>query len=182
MSLNKEGSFKPIIYVMILSILIASFWDSVAFLKNSIHFALDPSLGALLNLNLTFGMLVIVFIISLITTLVQKYGTDQKTLRELKKEQKILQEEMKKYRDHPEKLAEMQKKQLEFIPRTMKLSMRPIIYTGVPFILLFRWFMDYFSAPAMEGFKFFGFLSWFWFYLIFALISGGILRKALKVV
>lgn len=182
MSLNKEGSFKPVIFVMILSILIASFWDKISFLKNSIHFALDPSLGALLNLNLTFGMLVIVFIISLITTLVQKYGTDQKTLRELKKEQKILQEEMKKYRDHPEKLAEMQKKQLEFIPRTMKLSMRPIIYTGVPFILLFRWFMDYFALPAMEGFKFFGFLSWFWFYLIFAMVFGGILRKALKVV
>lgn len=155
MSLNKEGSFKPIIYVMILSILIASFWDKISFLKDSIHFAFDPSLGALLDLNLTFGMLTIVFIISLITTLVQKYGTDQKTLRELKKEQKILQEEMKKYRDHPEKLAEMQKKQLEFIPRTMKLSMRPIIYTGVPFILLFRWFMDYFALPAMEEFKFF---------------------------
>ena len=182
MSLNKEGSFKPIVVVMILSILIASFWDKIPALKNSIHFALDPTLGALLNLNLTFGMLVIVFIISLITTLVQKYGTDQKTLRELKKEQKILQEEMKKYKDHPEKLAEMQKKQLEFIPRTMKLSMRPIIYTGVPFILLFRWFMDYFSVPAMEGFKFFGFLSWFWFYLIFAMVFGTILRKTLKVV
>ncbi len=178
--MNKEGSFKPIFFVMILSIIIAGFWDKIPALKNSIHFILDPSLGWLLDLNITFGMLVLVFIISLITTLVQKYATDQKTLRELKGEQKILQEEMKKYKQHPEKLAELQKKQLEFIPKTMKLSMRPLIFTGVPFILLFRWFMDYFTT--MGNPKFFGFLSWFWFYLIFAMIFSAVLRKALKVV
>ena len=39
-----------------------------------------------------------------------------------KKEQKILQEEMKKYRDHPEKMAELSKKQFAFFPKTMKLT------------------------------------------------------------
>ena len=125
-------------------------------------------------------MLILVFIIALITTLIQKYATDQETLRELKKEQKIIQEEMKKYKDHPEKLIELQKKQFEFIPKTMKLSMRALVFTGVPFILLFRWFMTYFSSIGDP--RFFGFLSWFWFYLIFTMIFSSILRKVMKVV
>jgi uncharacterized membrane protein (DUF106 family) len=176
----KEGSFKGIIFVMVLSLVIASFWDSVPFLKKSVHSLLDPSLGFLLNWNLTWGMILIVFLISFLTTIVQKYATDQETLKELRKEQKILQEEMKKFKDHPEKLMELQKKQFEFIPKTMKLSMRAVIYTGVPFILFFRWFWDVFLALGEP--KFFGFLSWFWFYFIFVMIFSSFLRKILKVV
>ena len=176
----KEGSFKPIIIVMILSLVIAGFWDSAPFLKNAVHSVLNPSLGVLLNWNLTWGMMLIVLLISVLTTLIQKYATDQETLKEMKKEQKILQEEMKKYRDHPEKLMELQKKQFEFLPKTMKLSMRAIMYTGIPFILFFRWFWDVFTALGEP--KFFGFLSWFWFYLIFVMIFSSILRKVFNVV
>ncbi|MFH1787607.1 MAG: EMC3/TMCO1 family protein [archaeon] len=177
---GKEGSFKPIILIMFASLAIAFFWDSASFIKDGVHSILDPSAGVLLNWDVTWGMLILVFIISLITTLVQKYATDQKTLRELKKEQKILQDEMKKYKDHPEKMIELQKKQFEFIPKTMKLSMRALVYTGIPFILFFRWFMDFFTV--MGNPKFFGFLSWFWFYLIFSIIFSSILRKMMKVV
>ncbi len=178
--MNKQGSFFPIIFVMIVSLAMAIFWDRVPFIKNAVHSVLDPSAGALLNWNLTLGMLLVVFIITLITTIIQKYATDQKALRELKKEQKILQEEMKKFRDHPEKMAELSKKQLEFIPRTFKLTSRSVLFTGIPFILFFRWFYDTFAALGQP--KFFGFLSWFWFYLIFTMILSSILRKVLKVV
>ena len=170
----------PIILVMLASLAIAGFWNSVPAIKDTVHAVLDPSAGVLLNWNLVLGMLILVFVIALITTLVQKYATDQESLRELKKEQKILQEEMKKYKEHPEKLIELQKKQLEFIPKTMKLSMRGIVYTAIPFILFFRWFYDFFTA--MGDPKFFGFLSWFWFYLIFSIIFSTILRKVMKVV
>jgi len=133
-----------------------------------------------LRWNLIIGMLLVVFFITLITTLIQKYATDQKALKELKHEQKILQEEMKKYRDNPAKISELSKKQMEFIPRTFKLTSRTVLFTGIPFILFFRWFYDFFSAMGEP--KFFGFLSWFWFYLIFTLIFSSILRKVLKVV
>ena len=165
---------------MLASLVIAFFWDKIPTIKNTAHLILDPTAGALLNWNVTYGMILIILVISLFMTLFQKYATDQETLRELKKEQKILQEEMKKYREHPEKLVELQKKQFEFIPKTMKLSMRPIVFTGVPLILFFRWFMDFFTV--MGNPKFFGFLSWFWFYLIVTMIFSMILRKILKVV
>ncbi len=177
--MNKEGSYAPIFIIMALSILIVSFWDQIPFLKSSIEYILNPTAGWLLNWNKTIGMFAIVFIISLLSIIVQKFATDQKQLKELRKEQKLLQEEMKKFREDPAKLMELQKKQMEFLPKTMKLSTRAILFTGVPFILLFRWFNDYFLA---NSFNFLGFLPWFWFYLIFTLIFTAILRKVLDVV
>jgi uncharacterized membrane protein (DUF106 family) len=175
-----EGSFKPIIIIMAISLLIASLWDKMPWIKNAVHTVLDPSAGSLLNWNLTIGMLIIVFILTLLTTFVQKYATDQETLKEIKKEQKEIQKQMKEFKDHPEKMMHLQKKQMEMFPKQMKLSMRGVAYTGVPFILLFRWFYDFFATIGNP--KFFGFLGWIWFYLIFAMIFSSILRKWLDVV
>ncbi len=182
---GKEGSFMPIFFVMIISLVIAFAWDKVPVIQNSVHAVLDPTAGSLLTWNLTAGMLLIVLMITLVTTVIQKYATDQEALKELKKEQKILQEEMKKYKDHPEKVAELSKKQFQFIPKTFKLTSRAIMFTGIPFILFFRWFSDVFiTMEAIIGapVKFLGFLSWFWFYLIFTMVFSTILRKTFKVV
>ena len=165
---------------MLASVLVVSLWDSVPSIKNSVHAVLNPTAGALLNWNLTIGMLVIVAVISLFTTLIQKYTTDQEALKKLKEGQKTLQEEMKKFqKENPAKVMELQKKQFESMPKMMKLSMASIVYTGIPFILFFRWFGDFFTL--MGDPKFFGFLSWFWFYLIGLMIVGSVLRKVLKV-
>ena len=177
---SKQGSYAPIFIVMTFSMLIYAFWDKVPFIKDFIHSTLDPSIGILLTWNITIGMMIIVFLITLTTTLIQKYTTDQKQLKELREEQKILQEEMKKFQNNPEKVAELSKKQMEFIPRTFKLTSRSILFTGVPFILFFRWFNDFFITLGEP--KFFGFLSWFWFYFIFAMIFSSLLRKWMKVV
>lgn len=177
--MDNKGSFHLIFIVLIISLLIAFFWDSVSIIKDSVHSVLDPSAGVLLNWNLTYGMLILVLLITIFMTLAQKYGTDQATLKRLKEEQKELQKEMKQYKDHPEKIAELSKKQLEFFPLMMKHSMRPMIYTGVPLILFFRWFMDFFAT--MPDYRFFGFFSWFWFYLIVSIIFSSILRKVMKV-
>ncbi|MFH1500682.1 MAG: EMC3/TMCO1 family protein [archaeon] len=177
---GKEGSFKLIFIIMIVSLAIASLWNNFSIIKETAHLALDPSVGILLEWDLTIGMLIIIFIIALVIVLFQKYTTDQETLRELKKEQKLLQEEMKKYKSHPEKLLEIQKKQLEIIPKTMQLTMRPLIFTSIPLILFFRWFHDFFNAAGNP--KFFGFLHWLWFYIIASIIFNSLLRKILKVV
>lgn len=177
--MDKGGNFKPVIFVMIASLAIAFFWDSITAIKETAHLILDPSAGALLNWNLTIGMLILVFIISLFITLLQKYATDQKEMRRIKKEQKELQEEMKKYKEHPEKLMSLQKKQFEFMGPMMKLSMRPMVFSGIPLILFFRWFWDFFNVLGDP--KFFGFLSWFWFYLIGSMIFSMILKKVLDV-
>ena len=177
--MDKKGSLKSIVWIMLISLAIAGFWDKIPFLKNSVHYILNPSAGALLNWNLTWGMVIIVLLIALLTTLIQKYATDQVALKKLKADQKALQAEMKKYKDQPGKMAELQKQSMAAIPETFKLTSRSIVYTGVPFILLFRWFMDTFAALGDP--KFLGFFTWFWFYLIFTMVFSGILRKYLKV-
>ncbi|HPD81698.1 MAG TPA: hypothetical protein PK357_01215, partial [Candidatus Pacearchaeota archaeon] len=91
----KEGSFTPLIIVMFASVIIAFYWDKFPWISNSIHSIFDPSAGALLDWNVTLGMIIIVFIITFFTTLVQKYATDQKTLKEMRKEQKEMQKQMK---------------------------------------------------------------------------------------
>lgn len=178
-SRRKEGSFIPIIFISIISILIAFYWDKVAVIKDSVHAVLDPSAGALLNLHLEVGMIIIVLVITFITTIVQKYATDQKAMKELREEQKILQKEMEKYKDHPEKIAELSRQQLKFIPRTYKLMSRGILFTGIPFVLFFRWFNDYFTSIGSP--KLFGFMNWLLFYFIVTLIFSGFLRKWMKV-
>ena len=171
----KEGSFAPLIIFMILAMVLAGLWDKIPIIKNSIHYILDPSAGVLLNWKLNLGMLIIVFVITTITTIVQKYATDQKTIKEMRKEQKEMQKQMNEFKNNPDKLMELQKKQFAMMPKQMKLSMRAIIYTGIPFILFFRWFNDYFIAAGSP--RFWLGLSWFWFYLIFAMIFGSFLRK-----
>jgi len=177
----KEGSFMPMIVVMLASLAIAFLWDKVPAIKNSIHTILNPTAGALMNWNLTLGLVIIVFVITLVTTLVQKYTTDQKTLKELKAEQKEIQKQMKEFKSHPEKLMDLQKKQMALFPKQMKLGMRAIIYTGVPLIIFFRWFYDFFAT--IENVSFFGITkSWFLVYLVFALVFSAILRKWMDVV
>lgn len=175
MTENKEGSFRLIFVFMLITMVIAFNWDKWAWLKNGIHAALDPSAGALLNWNLTIGMFILVLILSIVTTILQKYTTNQEELKKIQKEQKEIQKQMQEFKNHPEKVMHLQKQQMSLMPKQMKLGMRAIIYTGIPFVLLFRWFQDYFTL--MGNPKFFGFLSWFWFYLIFTLIFSSIIKK-----
>jgi uncharacterized membrane protein (DUF106 family) len=165
--------------VMILSTFVLFAWDKMPPIKEGVHAILDPTAGVLLAWNTLAGMFIIVLVITFITVLLQKYLTNQEELKKLKAEQKIVQEQMKQFKDHPEKLLELQKKQLEFLPKTMDLTMKPLIYTAVPFVLFFRWLSDYFITSP---FKFFGFMSWFWFYLLASLVINSILRKLMKVV
>ncbi len=177
---GKEGSFMPLFVIMFASLIIAFYWDKLPWISNSVHFVLNPTAGFLLDWNLNIGMLIIVLFISAITTVVQKYATDQDTLKELKKEQKEIQKQMKEFKAHPEKMMELQKKQFAMMPKQMKLSMRGVMYTGIPFILFFRWFRDYFVAAGDP--RFILGMSWFLFYLIFAMIFSSILRKKFDVV
>jgi len=164
---------------MALSMVIALFWGQLTIVKSFVNFLFNPTAGALLTWNLAIGMFILVAILTLFSTLVQKYATDQKELRRLKKEQKDLQKKMKEFKEHPEKLAELQKELLPLTGKMMKVSMGGMIYTYIPFILFFRWFNDFFVSIGNPSILF-G-LSWFWFYFILTMIISTGLRKLLKI-
>lgn len=165
--------------VMIGALIIASLWNTVPAIKNTTHAALDPTLGSIIKLDPTWGFIAVIFIITLLTTLVQKYTTDQEALKKMKEDGKKLQEEMKANKNNPSKLMELQKKQFESIPKSFDLTMKPLVYTALPLILLLRWFTDIFETLGNP--KILLGLSWIWVYLIISFISMMILRKILKV-
>ena len=183
-----EKRIKILFLFMIVAMIIAIYWDSLPFVKNSMHAILDPTAGNLLNWNISLGMLIISFVISIIISIFQKFTVDQAALRELKKEQKFVSEEIKKYANNPEKLAEFNKKQLEFFSKTWNITAGSLIYTLIPIALFFRWFSEYFTTIT-NPVKIYGifsttgsflFPSWFWAYLITSIIFSTILRKVLK--
>ena len=158
---------------MIVPILLVSLWDKYPIIGQSVHYALDPTFGWLLEWNVIIGFVIIVAFISLLQTLAQKYLTNQEELKKLKKEQKMLQEEMKKYKDHPEKLMELQKKSFEFVPKTMDLTMGATMYTMIPFLLLFRWF-DCYLRPTWGGW-------WILYYILASIVFSSLMRKKMDV-
>jgi len=171
--------FLTMFVLMAVALAIGGLWTKVPLISNTAHLVLDPTAGALINWNLNFGTLAVFFIIALLTTLIQKYATDQKTLRELKAEQKELQKDIQKYKHDPGKMLELQKNMMPTTFKIMSISMKSSFFTIIPFILLLRWFMDFFTALGSP--KFFGFLTWFWFYLISIIVFSSIIRKVLKV-
>lgn len=163
--------------IMVIGLVAAGLWDAVPIIKITVHALLDPTAGALFNWHLTLGFIIFVALLTLITTLVQKYGTDQNALKVLREEQKLIQQQIKEHRSDPTKQMELSKKSMELVMESMPLTMRPVLYTSLPFILFFRWFGDYFTAnPA----KILG-IGWIWAYFLLAIIFSSIYRKILKV-
>jgi|APSaa5957512622_1039677.scaffolds.fasta_scaffold54166_2 uncharacterized membrane protein (DUF106 family) len=173
--MNKQ--LRILVWLFALVSLIGLFWNSIPFLKSGVHAIFDPTLGNLLTWNPLYGMLILVAILNVGLVLVQKHTTDQDAMKSIKKEQKELNAEMKNYKDNPEKMMELNKKNFGFMKETFSHSLRPMMFTLIPFVLLFRWFQDYFldSTIRLLG------MSWFWFYLVSSIVFSSIFRKTFDV-
>ena len=172
---------------MLLGIGVSLMWGAVPAIKEGVHAILDPTLGALMNWHLNIGFFIVILFFTLVTTILQKYLTDQALLKHLREEQKAIQAEMKQFRDHPEKVLELNQKSMEIAMKIMPITMRPVMYTTVPFLLLLRWFGDYFETLSVKIFGFFNsqgtfiFPNWVWAYILGSIVISIFLRKWLKV-
>jgi uncharacterized membrane protein (DUF106 family) len=85
----------------------------------------------------------IIFIISLLatflTTIIYKYTTDQKMLKQIKKDMKDLKEQIKKHKTDQKKMMKIQKEMLDKNMVMMKQSFKSMLYTFIPLILVFAW-------------------------------------------
>lgn len=135
--------------------------------------------GPVLSLQEPFGLLIISFILTLITTLAYKYFTDQNMMKQLKDEMTDMQKMMKDDSHSTEKKMEIQKTMLEKNMTYMKHSMKPMLITFIPIIITFGWLRNYYTALG-DPKIFFG-LTWIWAYLIFSMIISMLLRKLMKI-
>ncbi len=84
-------------------------------------------------------ILLLALLVTLISTLMLKFTSDQSKIKRLKEDIKKLRKKQKKHKDDQEKFLEVQKEMMSKNTEVMKQSFRPMIYTFVPIILILAW-------------------------------------------
>jgi uncharacterized membrane protein (DUF106 family) len=121
-------------------------------------------------------------ILSMIITLVYRFGTDQPVMRELKKELKKHQHHMRAHRKDPAKVSEISKKSMEVNMQYMKHTMKPMMITMLPFLFIFTWLRGHFDELVFFNLPVWPHtLGWVGTYIIFSMIFTTVFRKALNV-
>lgn len=110
--------------------------------------------------------------VTLISTFVQKWLTNQEHLKSLKKRQKEIQKELKKCKDG-NIMKELNMEMMKLTGVMFKSSMKPMFVTIIPFLLLFVWLRGVYT-PVMGS-------SWIWYYIGYSIVASIILRKVLDV-
>lgn len=140
----------------------------------------NATLGHVLGLPDPFGLMLVSFILTLLMTLAYKFFTDQKVMKTLKEEMKEMQKGLKDTTQTVEKKMSLQKDMMAKNLEYMKHSMKPMLITFLPIIVIFGWLRNYYTLTLGNPKIFFG-LTWLWAYLIFSIIFSILIRKILKV-
>ncbi|MDP2946882.1 MAG: EMC3/TMCO1 family protein [Nanoarchaeota archaeon] len=130
------------------------------------------TLGEIIIANPILSLAIISLVVTFISSLAQKWLTNQEHLKNLKKRQKEIQKELKNCKDEC-KLKELNAEILSITGLMFKSSLKPLIATAVPFLILFTWLRAFYQ-PLLGGW-------WILYYIIFSLVSSIILRKVLDI-
>lgn len=124
----------------------------------------------LIQNNPRIGIIVITFLMSLFVTVVNYFMIDKDKMKELKDRQKHLKAEMKKCRDNPQKMMELNKQMMADMPEQLKHSFKPMLVTIIPLLILFKWLRTLFTITPIAS-------TWFWYYIGFSMLFSIVLRK-----
>lgn len=101
---------------------------------------LDPLLHPLLDATGPFWTLFSVSLfVSLLTTLVYKFTTDQTRLKQLKADMRRYQKKLSANKNNPEKALKIQKDMMKLNGELMRQSLKSTLYTFLPILLFFGW-------------------------------------------
>ena len=112
-------------------------------------------------------------LISLFISIVNFFVLDKEKMNALKSRQKEIQDEMKKHKDNPTKLMELQKEMFSHMGASMKHSLKPMLITFIPLLILFPMMRTLLADSVIKG-------SWFWYYIITSLVGASVFRKLFK--
>lgn len=133
---------------------------------------------------------IITFFVALFITVVNKYMTDQITIKALRNDMKELQKKFKEtMAKDPAKAQKIQqeimKKSFENLKHSM--NMKVMLVTMVPILLIFSVVAKAYG-PFGEFFNIFPFFGWAWFnwgwlgtYIFFSIVNSIVLKKVLDV-
>ena len=118
----------------------------------AINTILDPVLSPLLPLGAFWTIFIICLVMSLITTIIYKYTTNQEKLKEIKADMKRLQKKATAYSKEgkSDKAMALQKDIMKMNMEFMKSSFRSTLFTFIPILLFFGWLgVNLAFAPLM---------------------------------
>lgn len=124
----------------------------------------------LILVNPRVSIVILSFIASLVITTISYFLTDRKKMKEIKERQKDIRLELKKFKNDPEKVMELNKKMMADFPEQMRASLKPMLVTIVPILIFFGWLKSTFAATDIAA-------TWLWWYIISSIIFSIFIRK-----
>jgi uncharacterized membrane protein (DUF106 family) len=104
-----------------------------------------------------WAILVISLVITIVTTLVYKFTTDQKKMKKLKEDMKEYQKKIKALsKSDPQKAMSIQQEAMKQNMEYMKHSFKSTLYTFIPIIIIFGWLnahMAFYPLAPDQPFK-----------------------------
>ena len=119
-----------------------------------------------------YSIVVVSILVTGVSTLAQKWLTNQEHMKNLKKRQKELQKELRGCKDEC-LMKELNMEMLNITGVMFKQSFKPMFVTLIPFLILFTWLRGIYT-PLIGS-------KWIWYYLGFSVVSSILLRKVFKV-
>jgi uncharacterized membrane protein (DUF106 family) len=107
-------------------------------MTNFLDTIFNPWLGLALKLPPFWAILIISAFITILVTVVYKYTTNQREMKQIKGDLKKYQKEMRDTKD-TKKLMDIQKKAMDLNMTYMKSSFKSTLYTFIPIIIIFAW-------------------------------------------
>lgn len=121
------------------------------------------------------SIILIAVLISFFISLVNYFVMDKEKMCEIKLRQKEMQEKIKHHQSkgEHEQAMKVQTEMLSTMGETFKHSLKPMLITTIPIIVVFGLIRNAYVATDIAG-------SWFWYYLVTAIVSSMVFRKLLK--
>src|SRR3989344_5536178 len=129
----------------------------------------------LMLLNPKVSIIAVSVLVTLMMVWVTKRFTNQNRMKELKEIQKTCQIKVKENKDNPKELAKVQKEMLDCSMELTKHSMKPLLFTFIPLILLIGWLKGIYVGSEIAK-------TWLWWYIGAGGFSNLIFRKIFNVI
>ena len=121
------------------------------------------------------SIVIISILVTLAMTLITKYFTDQNRMAELKKIQEACRIKLKEKNLKPEDMSKINSEMLECSLQLTKHSMKPLLFTAIPLIILVGWLRGVYIETTIAK-------TWLWWYIGAGVASSLLSRKIFKVV
>jgi|GEM_PF-1008616 len=155
-------------------------------MANEVFAVLSTVFGPALAMRPVLAEIVVAVAVTFVITLMYRFLTDPKKMKELKDRAKAISEKTKEIQKaDPEEAKKLTNEMLEITNKQMMASMKPMLATLLVAALVLPWMAAQFAGPMVKlpaDLPYFGVdLGWLMWYILISIPASQILRKAMGV-